>query len=70
MMLVLLSEPACKRCWTRRVGGEDELFQWVLFAGVPKGPAKDPHRDNAMKGRTVTTSGKWPKETTRSNRRK
>lgn len=41
-MLVLLSEPACKHCWTRHLGGEHGLFQADLFAGVPKGPSKKP----------------------------
>lgn len=40
----------------------------VLFAGIPT--RKGLLRDDGKKGRTVTISSKWLKETTTSNRRK
>lgn len=64
-MLVLLLEAACKCCWTRWLGGEQGLFQ---AAWRPKRAIKEAHWDDAMKGRTLTTGGKWPKETTWSKK--
>lgn len=40
LVLVLLLEPACKRCWTRCAGREDGMFQSPV-AGVTKVQAKD-----------------------------
>lgn len=42
LMPVLLLEPVCKSCQTGCVGGAHRLSQRALFAGVTKGPAKDP----------------------------
>lgn len=64
-MLVVLLEPACKCCWTRWLGGERGQFQ---AAWKPKMAIKEAHWDDAMKDRTLTTGGKWPKETTWSKR--
>lgn len=52
--------------------------RWRRRWAVPVSPvfrctkraSKGPQRDDAMKGRTVTTSSKWSKETARSNGRK